>query len=121
MRILVTGVTGQVGGALVGPLSGIGTVLAADRRALDLSDPGSLSEALGRLAPDLIVNPAAYTAVDRAEDERELAFRVNAEAPGAVARGAFRSFISRRIMCLTAQEPSRGARIDRPAPCRSTA
>jgi dTDP-4-dehydrorhamnose reductase len=88
MRILVTGVTGQVGGALVAPLSGIGTVLAADRQALDLSDPGSLSEALARLAPDLIVNPAAYTAVDRAEDERELAFRVNAEAPGAVARWA---------------------------------
>ena len=88
MRILLTGVTGQVGRALVVPLSAIGTVLAADRKELDLSDPGSISEALSRLAPDLIVNPAAYTAVDRAEDEQDLAHQVNAEAPGAIARWA---------------------------------
>jgi dTDP-4-dehydrorhamnose reductase len=88
MRILLTGVTGQVGRALIAPLNTIGTVLAAKREELDLSDPESISEVLSRLAPDLIVNPAAYTAVDRAEDEPELAFRVNAEAPGIIAKWA---------------------------------
>ena len=90
MRILLTGVTGQVGCALLDPLQSLGSVVAADRAVLDLSVPETIPEALNRLAPDLIVNPAAYTAVDRAEDERELAFRVNAEAPGAMARWASR-------------------------------
>jgi dTDP-4-dehydrorhamnose reductase len=88
MRILVTGVTGQVGGALQVPLQMIGDVVAAGRGALDLSRPDAIAAALDRLAPDLIVNPAAYTAVDRAEDERDAAFRANAEAPGAIARWA---------------------------------
>ena len=88
MRILLTGVNGQVGRALRQPLEALGTVLAADRTALDLSQPQSLAPALDRLAPDLIINPAAYTAVDRAEDESELAHRVNAEAPEAMARWA---------------------------------
>jgi dTDP-4-dehydrorhamnose reductase len=88
MRILVTGVTGQVGAALRAPLESAGSVIAADRSLLDLSRPEQLSSALDRMSPDLIVNPAAYTAVDRAEDERELAFLVNAEAPGAIARWA---------------------------------
>lgn len=85
MRILLTGATGQVGGALRGPLSAIGTVLAVDRRALDLSQPETIAVALDRIRPDLIVNPAAYTAVDLAEDERDMAFRVNGDAPGAMA------------------------------------
>lgn len=86
-RILVTGVTGQVGSALVEALPP-GSVLAADRAALDLARPETIAAALDRLAPELIINPAAYTAVDRAEDERDLAFRVNAQAPEAVARWA---------------------------------
>jgi dTDP-4-dehydrorhamnose reductase len=90
MRILVTGVTGQVGRALAQRLETLGDVIPADRSVLDLAEPGTLAEALDRLAPDLIVNPAAYTAVDRAEDERELAFVVNGEAPGAIARWASR-------------------------------
>jgi dTDP-4-dehydrorhamnose reductase len=88
MRIVLTGVTGQVGAALLAPLRSAGEVIAADRGMLDLSKPEQLGAALDRMAPDLIVNPAAYTAVDRAEDERDLAFRVNAEAPGVLARWA---------------------------------
>jgi dTDP-4-dehydrorhamnose reductase len=85
MRILLTGTTGQVGGALLGPLESIGTVIAVRRADFDLSDPMSLPEKLEQIAPDLIVNPAAYTAVDRAEDERELAEAVNSRAPGQIA------------------------------------
>jgi dTDP-4-dehydrorhamnose reductase len=55
---------------------------------LNLAKPQGICEALDRLAPDIIVNPAAYTAVDRAECERELAFTVNGEAPGVIARWA---------------------------------
>jgi dTDP-4-dehydrorhamnose reductase len=88
MRILLTGVTGQVGAALRVPLGAAGSVIAADRGVLDLSRPEQLASALDRIAPDMIVNPAAYTAVDRAEDERELAFLVNAQAPGVMARWA---------------------------------
>lgn len=88
MRILVTGVTGQVGGALLAPLGTLGTVLAADERGLDLSQTQAIGDTLDRLAPDLIINPAAYTAVDRAEDEIELAYKVNAEAPAVIAHWA---------------------------------
>jgi dTDP-4-dehydrorhamnose reductase len=88
MRILVTGVTGQVGGALVERLRSLGSIVAADRAMLDLARPEEIRPALDRIAPDLIINPAAYTAVDRAEEEADLAFRVNAEAPGAIARWA---------------------------------
>ncbi len=90
MRIVLTGVTGQVGRALISPLGRLGGVIATDRSVLDLAEPGTLLEALDRLAPDLIINPAAYTAVDRAEDERELAFAVNGEAPAVIARWAAR-------------------------------
>jgi dTDP-4-dehydrorhamnose reductase len=88
MRILLTGVTGQVGAALRAPLESMGSLVAADRNRLDFARPENVASVLDDIAPDLIVNPAAYTAVDRAEDERELAFRVNAEAPRAMARWA---------------------------------
>ena len=81
MRILLTGMTGQVGGALLGPLQSIGAVIPVRRADFDLSDPPSLPGKLDRIAPDLIVNPAAYTAVDRAEDDCELAEEVNTRAP----------------------------------------
>lgn len=90
MRILLTGTSGQVGGALLRLLECHGSVLAPHRDTFDLSRPETLAETLAALKPDLIVNPAAYTAVDRAEDERELAFRVNAEAPAVMARWAAR-------------------------------
>src|SRR5688500_2914346 len=85
MRFLITGVSGQIGGALLPRMRGLGDVVAADRNVLDLSQPSSLTAQLDALAPDVIINPAAYTAVDRAEDERELAFTVNAESPGVMA------------------------------------
>jgi dTDP-4-dehydrorhamnose reductase len=85
MRILLTGTTGQVGAALLGPLQSIGTVIPVRRADFDLSDPMSLPGKLDRIAPDLIVNPAAYTAVDLAEEDRELAADVNARAPGRMA------------------------------------
>ena len=88
MRILLTGATGQVGGALLASLSGFGVVLAPARSELDLATPLAIRKFLDGSKPDLIVNPAAYTAVDRAEDEPELAFRVNAESPREMAHWA---------------------------------
>jgi dTDP-4-dehydrorhamnose reductase len=88
MRILLTGTSGQVGGALYPPLQAGHEVIAPQRAQFDLARPETLSGLLDDLKPDLIINPAAYTAVDRAEDESELAFRINAEAPAAMARWA---------------------------------
>jgi len=88
MRVLVTGVTGQVGGALLVALNGKANVVAAPRAVLDLAQTEAIASGLDRIAPDLIINPAAYTAVDRAEDERDLAYRINGEAPGHIARWA---------------------------------
>lgn len=88
MRILITGVTGQVGAALASRLDSVGTVIPADRAVLDLTTPGEIAARLSEIAPDLIINPAAYTAVDRAEDERDIAFLVNAEAPRVLAQWA---------------------------------
>lgn len=86
MRILLTGTTGQVGGALYRALPPM--VVAVNREKLDLAQPRQIHMVLDRIAPDLIINPAAYTAVDRAEDDREAAFIINAEAPGAIAKWA---------------------------------
>jgi dTDP-4-dehydrorhamnose reductase len=88
MRILLTGTNGQVGGALRPLLAKHGEVIAPSRVEFDLSKPETLAEALFGFKPDLIINPAAYTAVDRAEDERELSFLVNARAPEAIATWA---------------------------------
>lgn len=88
MRILLTGRTGQVGSALVPALSPLGELRAFDRQGLDLLDLNSIRTAVQREKPDIIVNAAAYTAVDRAETERETAFAVNAAAVGILAEQA---------------------------------
>jgi dTDP-4-dehydrorhamnose reductase len=88
MRILVTGVTGQLGGALQTRLKGLGTIIGVDRTALDLSRPEIVAAVLEEMKPNILVNPAAYTAVDKAEDEPALAMQVNSDSPGAMARWA---------------------------------
>ena len=88
MRILLTGASGQLGSALRAPLAALGTVIAADRTLIDLSRPGDVMAALNKASPDLIINPAAFTAVDQAELEPELAYTVNAQAPRELARWA---------------------------------
>ena len=88
MRILITGATAQVGLALVSRLRESGNLIVTDRRTLDLSQLDSIASVLDRFAPELIINAAAYTAVDKAEDEKELTRIVNAEAPGVMARWA---------------------------------
>ncbi|USX27826.1 dTDP-4-dehydrorhamnose reductase [Oxalobacteraceae bacterium OTU3CINTB1] len=88
MKILLTGSTGQVGYELVRSLQGVGEVVAVDRQVMDLSDLDQVRDVIRQVRPGLIVNPAAYTAVDKAEGEPALAHRINAEAPGLMAREA---------------------------------
>lgn len=85
MKILLTGANGQVGYELLRCLQGLGEIVACDRSRLDLADLDQVRDAVRSLEPDLIVNAAAYTAVDRAESEPELALRINAQAPGVMA------------------------------------
>ncbi|MGF6871745.1 dTDP-4-dehydrorhamnose reductase [Paraburkholderia sp. MM5477-R1] len=86
--ILVTGVNGQLGYELARTLQGLGNVVAVDRSRLDLSNLDQIRAVVRDLRPALIANPAAYTAVDKAEEERDLAMRINGEAPGVLAEEA---------------------------------
>jgi dTDP-4-dehydrorhamnose reductase len=90
MRIAVTGAAGQLGWELVRELSALGDVTALSREALDITDGAAIARSLESLRPDVVVNAAAYTAVDRAESEVELCYSVNAQAPGALARASRR-------------------------------
>ena len=90
MKILLTGRTGQIGWHLERLLPRVGKTLATDRAALDLAQPDSLRAAIRAARPDVIVNAAAYTAVDRAESEQALAHAINATAPGVMAEEAER-------------------------------
>ena len=101
MRLLLLGANGQVGHALRSALAGLGEVVCTTRSGMlpdgaaceraDFDQPGTLRALVERIAPDVVVNAAAYTAVDRAEQERDAAFRANAEAPGALAEACARS------------------------------
>jgi dTDP-4-dehydrorhamnose reductase len=88
--ILLTGAGGQVGFELARSLAAHGEVIALDRAALDLADADAIVASVRQARPQLIVNAAAYTAVDRAESERDAAFSVNARAPGILAEEAKR-------------------------------
>lgn len=88
--ILLTGINGQVGFELARSLQGLGRVVALDRSGLDLGDLDQVRSVVRDLKPTLIVNPAAYTAVDKAESDAEACMRANAEAPGVMAEEAKR-------------------------------
>lgn len=80
-RILITGANGQVGQELLRSLAPFGEVIAGDRSRLDLTCPDQILHAIQDIQPDVIVNAAAYTAVDQAESHVELANAVNGTAP----------------------------------------
>lgn len=90
MKVLITGSAGQLGRSLAGALSPLADVIETTRDELDLSLPDKIGETVDQIRPDLIVNAAAYTRVDDAETEPELARRVNADAPGLLGTAAER-------------------------------
>ena len=89
-KILLTGKTGQVGRELARLLDPMGELTALDRQQLDLAKPDEIRRAVRGMRPGLIVNAAAYTAVDRAESEEAIAQAINAVAPGVLAEEAKR-------------------------------
>lgn len=90
MRVLVTGREGQIVRALFERAENVPEVklISVGRPELDLTEPGSAAAAVRRIAPDVVISAAAYTAVDKAEEEPDLADRVNGEAPGELAAAA---------------------------------
>lgn len=86
MKVLVTGAAGQVGGAILATRAS-GTVwVGCTHRDVDIGDERAVQELVARATPDVVVNAAAYTAVDKAEDEPELAYRANVVGPANLAR-----------------------------------
>jgi dTDP-4-dehydrorhamnose reductase len=87
-RFLILGAQGQLGIELQSAFRDAGHVIAHGRSTCDLSNPSSIRNAIREARPDVILNAAAYTAVDRAESEPELAMQINGEAPGMLAEEA---------------------------------
>ena len=87
-KILLTGSRGQVGWELARSLSTLGEVVALDSSQLDLTDTDAIRRVVAEIKPRIIVNPAAHTAVDKAESEADLAHAINATAPGVLAEEA---------------------------------
>ena len=85
MKILLTGSNGQVGFELNKKLSALGELIATDREELDLTNLNAIRNFIDQTKPDIIINPAAYTAVDKAESEPDLAYRINTLAPEVLA------------------------------------
>lgn len=90
-RVLVTGVDGQVGRALLSLFANTSELISCNRQTLDLSNPSQIRTRLREAKPDVILNAGAYTAVDRAESERDLAMAINGQAPGVLAEEAKRT------------------------------
>jgi dTDP-4-dehydrorhamnose reductase len=90
MKILLTGQSGQLGGELALSMRSLGEVIFFPRAGMDLSDLDQVRDVIRAIKPDLIVNPAAYTAVVKAESEPALAMLINGEAPGVIAEEAHR-------------------------------
>jgi dTDP-4-dehydrorhamnose reductase len=88
IKILLTGSTGQVGWELHRALTPFGKIIAPTRDQFNLAAPDTLKERIQQWKPDVIINTAAYTSVDQAEDEPELAFTINAKAPRVIAEEA---------------------------------
>ena len=88
MKILLIGNNGQVGWELQRTLNALGEVIATDRKTLDLLNLNAIRETIRSVQPTLIVNAAAYTAVDMAESQPELAMAINGVAPGVIAEEA---------------------------------
>ncbi|MFK3797313.1 dTDP-4-dehydrorhamnose reductase [Pseudomonas sp. NPDC088444] len=88
LRILISGQHGQVSLALQQCLNGLGELIVVGREQLDLSQPESIRAVVREIKPDLIINAAAHTAVDQAESEPDLAYAINATAPGVFAEEA---------------------------------
>ncbi len=88
MKILLTGKNGQVGFELGRALAPLGEICAVDQEDCDLTKEASVRELVRRVRPDVVVNPAAYTAVDRAESEPDVAHAVNAMAPRVIGEEA---------------------------------
>ena len=87
-RVLIVGAAGQVGTELQRRFSDFATITAVDRKGMDLGVPEQIRDEIRRLRPEVILNAAAYTAVDRAESEPELAMAINAAAPRVLAEEA---------------------------------
>ena len=87
MKILITGINGQVGHALMSELTNY-ELIGLTRQDCDLTNPVQIRQVIDQHQPDLIINPAAYTNVDQAEDEPELAFFINRDAPRVMAEKA---------------------------------
>ena len=89
MKALITGINGQLGKALLATRPERWSCLALDRAALDLADPDAIARVIDAEQPDLVFNAAAYTAVDRAESEPDLAHLINVDAPAAFSKALF--------------------------------
>jgi len=88
MKVMITGAGGQLGQALQSNAPANAEIVPLARAALDIGDGDAVAAAVAALAPDLIVNAAAYTAVDKAENDEDAALRINAVAPRHLAKAA---------------------------------